>query len=578
MRLRASIGAIVLFLSACSGGSHSGTYLPPSDKFAATTAPMTTRVAEGKLVVRVTLRSPRFRPNYVSVASKGMSVRIVGLENVKKTVSLASNAAGCKGKLMTRACELEIPGLKNCPSRKNCYSATITIYDAFDAKTHKIPAGAQVLSRVENVGFKIKKGTTEIPIVLQGVPASVAFVPAASSSLYQAASGFVLPKCGTSKQKVSVFGVDADGNYIVGPGAPRAALSSDDSAQLAVSAAALQADAFELAPPTSPEYPHGNHTIRLTATATPGAQSGGAARSSTIGVTYSGDICGVFTNFPIPTPSSGPEGITVGRDGNIWFVESNGNKVGRITTAGKLTEFTLPVALSLPRYITAGPDGNLWFTENNAKRIGKITTGGSLQEFPLSTEPAGIVTGPDGNLWITEFSAVAKMTPGGSVTTYPVTTNSDPTVIVVGPDKNLWFAEFNPPRQVGRMTTAGALTEYPIPSGGAPVGIAVGSDGALWVGDYTAQVSRITTGGVFTSAFPVGSSGGLDRNIAAGPDGALWFQDGAAFGRITTSGITSDVSVPPGYQSPFDLTTGPDGAIWFTEFFYQNTGMIGRLY
>jgi virginiamycin B lyase len=35
---------------------------------------------------------------------------------------------------------------------------------------------------------------------------------------------------------------------------------------------------------------------------------------------------GVVTGqFPIPTARSGPLGITVGPDGNLWFVENNGN-------------------------------------------------------------------------------------------------------------------------------------------------------------------------------------------------------------------------------------------------------------
>jgi streptogramin lyase len=38
--------------------------------------------------------------------------------------------------------------------------------------------------------------------------------------------------------------------------------------------------------------------------------------------------------FPIPTPDSWPQGITTGPDGVLWFTESNGNKIGRVTTRG----------------------------------------------------------------------------------------------------------------------------------------------------------------------------------------------------------------------------------------------------
>ena len=39
-----------------------------------------------------------------------------------------------------------------------------------------------------------------------------------------------------------------------------------------------------------------------------------------------------ITEFPIPTISSFPTGITAGPDGNLWFTESSGDKIGRITT------------------------------------------------------------------------------------------------------------------------------------------------------------------------------------------------------------------------------------------------------
>ena len=40
-------------------------------------------------------------------------------------------------------------------------------------------------------------------------------------------------------------------------------------------------------------------------------------------------IAGTVTEYPIPTADSGPQGITAGPDGNIWFTESNTNKIGK---------------------------------------------------------------------------------------------------------------------------------------------------------------------------------------------------------------------------------------------------------
>src|SRR5512135_2823551 len=70
-----------------------------------------------------------------------------------------------------------------------------------------------------------------------------------------------------------------------------------------------------------------------------------------------------FNEFPIPTAGSYLNGITLGPDGNIWFAEVDGNKIGRITPSGVITEFPVPTADSGPNVITSSPDGNLWFTE-----------------------------------------------------------------------------------------------------------------------------------------------------------------------------------------------------------------------
>lgn len=118
------------------------------------------------------------------------------------------------------------------------------------------------------------------------------------------------------------------------------------------------------------------------------------------------NVATVVAEFPIPTPSSGPHGITAGPDGNLWFTENFAGKIAKITTSGSITEFTLPIGFSLPEGITTGPDGNLWFTEESdlANRIGRITPTGMLTEFELPTANSnarGITTGPDGNLWFT---------------------------------------------------------------------------------------------------------------------------------------------------------------------------------
>jgi streptogramin lyase len=219
-----------------------------------------------------------------------------------------------------------------------------------------------------------------------------------------------------------------------------------------------------------------------------------------------------YTEFALPQLSekdcaSGPQGITVGPDGALWFTD-NADKIGRITTQGRVTEFALPTFVSYPEkfpaQIIAGPDGALWFTETG-DQIGRITLQGKVTEFALSSPQAGyemgITVGSDGALWFTE------------------------------PERN----------KIGRITTRGQITEFALlsspdsPSNGG--GITTGPDGALWFTQGWGPLGRITTQGHIT-LFSPHYSGGPGR-IVAGPDGALWMTEvdphAGLIGRFSTS-------------------------------------------
>ena len=58
--------------------------------------------------------------------------------------------------------------------------------------------------------------------------------------------------------------------------------------------------------------------------------TGGVAASDLVPVA-------AMTEFALPLPSSYPNGIAAGPDGNVWFTEYGTNKVGRITPAGVIT-------------------------------------------------------------------------------------------------------------------------------------------------------------------------------------------------------------------------------------------------
>jgi virginiamycin B lyase len=283
-----------------------------------------------------------------------------------------------------------------------------------------------------------------------------------------------------------------------------------------------------------------------------------------------------ITEFRVPTRNSGPTGIAAGPDGALWFTENNGNKVGRITTAGRITEFRFPSVGgdSSPLGITAGPDGALWFTEPGEQQIGRMTTGGAVSEFNVADNPLQITAGSDGALWFNEPKVIGRMTTAGEYSEFNTRGLGLVDAITAGPDGALWFAE-NGLFEVGRITTAGEISQfhgaYPLTPSGE---ITAGPDGALWLIEGDA-IARVTTDGR-AQGFPLPIKGSEPIGITTGPDGAVWFTESrtSSIGRVTTAGAVTEVHLPRADSGPEDITAGPDGALWFTE---PEVNKIGRL-
>lgn len=205
-----------------------------------------------------------------------------------------------------------------------------------------------------------------------------------------------------------------------------------------------------------------------------------------------------------PTADSSPTGLVFDAQGNLWFTEINGNKIGKLVpsevkpgTSKGITEYPLPHPNSKPHYITAARDGAIWFTEM-VGRVGKL-------------DPA---TGQ-----IKEYDVPSK--------------NSEPHKIVEGDDGMIWFLEFET-NKVARLNPAnGKIREYKIPQGN-PHDLAI-HEGRVWY----------TQGGKFWAQMFFNKIGYLD--IESGETGEIW--------------------VPPKKSVPHGLAKAGDGTIWFTQMF-----------
>ena len=106
---------------------------------------------------------------------------------------------------------------------------------------------------------------------------------------------------------------------------------------------------------------------------------------------------GAISETLISSIATAPSGIVNGPSGTgMWFAESAaaGNKIGQISPLGDiLSETAVTTAASGPEEITLGPDGNLWFTEYVAGKIGRLVPSNVLSvttASPLPTAAVGV--------------------------------------------------------------------------------------------------------------------------------------------------------------------------------------------
>ncbi|MDH4216744.1 MAG: hypothetical protein OEV23_07640, partial [Gallionella sp.] len=318
-----------------------------------------------------------------------------------------------------------------------------------------------------------------------------------------------------------------------------------------------------------------------------------------------------FTEFAVPSGGV-PFGIASGPDGNLWFSDMQTNSIRKMTPAGVVTSYTIPTTTtnntedcgygSCPQTIVSGPNGNMWFVEGNGNKIAKITTAGVITEYANTAGgwPQDLAVGPDGNIWFTDQGITGGGDPAfnangaigkldiatGIITKYPLlTANTQANFITLGPDGAMWFTQSNGidtapasgSNLVARITMAGVITEFPN-TGGAF--ITTGSDGNLWLTAPGTGIGKLTTAGVQTM-FAIPSATLNPFSITAGPDGNLWFSEvggmwpswagGGNLGRITTSGVVTEFALPASseintaHPTMGVVTVGPDGAIWFAD-------------
>jgi len=285
-----------------------------------------------------------------------------------------------------------------------------------------------------------------------------------------------------------------------------------------------------------------------------------------------------FQYFAGPTENYAHQ-MAAGPDGNVWFRDTLGGKIGYITPTGSVTEFSLPPSNAVASGISAGADGNVWYTDGATSSIGRVTMTGTVTTFavPSGAQPLDIASGADGNLWFTARAPstgqwfVGRSTTGGAMTLFRVPdSNASLSGITLAIDGNIWFANAGS-ASIGRITPSGTITEFKTPSGIAPNGITPASDGALY------SAIRGGSGGLLRTNMHGVMSEFVDPNnphpfvvISEGPGHCVWgnrlCDDGIGqcfdLFNVRRQGFTEH-RFPSAVAQLNGLVAGPDGNMWY---------------
>jgi serine/threonine-protein kinase len=329
--------------------------------------------------------------------------------------------------------------------------------------------------------------------------------------------------------------LDADGNTIVGAGAPAltltAASSTVQTASTSPGAFTLQATASGSPPAVTPG------TVQLTATATP-VGSSAAPFSQTIPlviahtavfVSNNSSVAAYFDGSTTPNVASipglnQPRGVAVDAGGTLYIGSHTWpGTISECTPGSGYTSCSTPIStLPYVEGVATDASGNLWITANGCDLL-EFLAGATTPALDISTGFStlrGVAADKNGNVWTANQSwpsEVAGYAPPLSTWSTPFATLTSainaPIQVSAGGAGDIWVAN-----------SGGAVTQFAAPIGSASTpSITLGSSAGIWGAqgvavDAEAGVWIANSGGNSVVHCPAPVSAGTCSNFSvAGP-------------------------------------------------------------
>lgn len=466
-----SVAAIgILAAVALAGCARTGDSIVPATQAnaVARTQPYVRVTRHGKTRVRLTIRIPRkqrhggLEPRFVSPSTQSMTVNVTGTSGTQtpsgypKTVDLTANSGGCTSSLASTICELTLT------LSAGHYLATVTTYDQTGGTGH-------VLSAAQAVPFTALVGhANTIALTLGGYPATIVATPVSPGFLQTSIGGLKLYGS-FQPQQLLVQAEDADGNTIVGAGAPRIGASSATPAQLFVTPPPVTAqNIVTLQAATSgnpPAITPGIVTLNLSAT--PPNDSGASAVNAAVNVQMLHSA--IYYTLCAAADCSGSNNYVLG------FLDGNTNDI----TPG--AGFNLALMLS---GLAADDNGTLWVTTQGTMvspyNMNFSNTGQSVG-YGISADingAASLAVDANGTLFVSN-------TGNGTLVEYPVGFELPQTMLSIASSSlavdNADNVYAGSGANVNVYPPGDSTRSEQIPIPAPPVGVAIDSDGLLYV-------------------------------------------------------------------------------------------------
>lgn len=258
LAIRSLAVCLLLALNGCGGG---GSTSPGPPQNAPTAAPA--GQTQATVVIKIPAASPpalqSLRPKYVSVNTQSITVGIDG--GTPQAINLTPTSPGCSAS--------GSPPATTCSIRFNSQFGSHTFaFVTFDG----LNGSGNALSRNTLVSASPASGPWTINVTLNGVPASLSVAPLPASSFLRW-FGNAAALYGTAPQSVALLALDADGNIIVGTGAPRLSMVASGSI-VTVAQSTTTPNTFTLQATGGVVTPG---TVNVTATATALSDAAGSA-------------------------------------------------------------------------------------------------------------------------------------------------------------------------------------------------------------------------------------------------------------------------------------------------------------